>query len=141
MPHAVMIPGKGPCAVDYDQNGEWGNCANLASKKGKRNHWCNDSLVTTYSCANIRTSAEYLFLQYYFNTKASYACDCPGLKEIIIDRKAGEAVLRGADVFVPGVLASNPGLAVGDRVAVTVALERDRRFVLCILSHTRNMGN
>lgn len=52
---------------------------------------------------------------------------CSGLKEIIIDRKAGESVLRGADVFVPGVLASSPGLAVGDPVAVSVALERPGR--------------
>ncbi|CAD7703200.1 unnamed protein product [Ostreobium quekettii] len=47
-----------------------------------------------------------------------------GLKEIVVDRKTGEAVLRGADVFVPGVLACSPGLSKGDRVAVCIALER-----------------
>lgn len=63
------------------------------------------------------------------------------MKEIIIDRKAGEAVLRGADVFIPGVLASNPGLAVGDRVAVSVALERSGRLVIDLLHIRRNPRN
>ncbi|KAL6770752.1 hypothetical protein ACKKBF_B32520 [Auxenochlorella protothecoides x Auxenochlorella symbiontica] len=45
-------------------------------------------------------------------------------REVVIVRKAGEAVLRGADVFVPGVLATTPGLCPGDVVVVSVALER-----------------
>ena len=34
-------------------------------------------------------------------------------REVIISRKAGEAVLRGAPVFVPGVLAATAGIAEG----------------------------
>ncbi|KFM22695.1 Putative methyltransferase NSUN6 [Auxenochlorella protothecoides] len=45
-------------------------------------------------------------------------------REVVIVRKAGEAVLRGADVFVPGVLATTPGLCPGDVVVVSIALER-----------------
>lgn len=48
-------------------------------------------------------------------------------KEVIISRKAGEAVLRGAQVFVPGVLACSAGLSAGDQVVVTVALDRPGR--------------
>jgi predicted ribosome-associated RNA-binding protein Tma20 len=43
---------------------------------------------------------------------------------MVISRKAGEAVLRGAQVFVPGVLAVTAGLAAGDLVAVMVALDK-----------------
>lgn len=38
-------------------------------------------------------------------------------------RKAGEAVLRGAHAFAPGVLAVSKGLAEGDAVAVSIARE------------------
>lgn len=47
----------------------------------------------------------------------------PGGKEVVITRKAGEAVLRGAEVFVPGVLACSPSIAVGDAVIVSIAIE------------------
>lgn len=46
---------------------------------------------------------------------------------MVITRKAGEAVLRGAEVFVPGVLACSPGIAAGDAVTVSVAIESDTR--------------
>ena len=36
-----------------------------------------------------------------------------GGREIVVSRKAGEAVLRGAPVFVPGVLAASPSIAAG----------------------------
>ena len=36
-------------------------------------------------------------------------------REVIISRRAGEAVLRGAPVFVPGVLAATAGIAEGAR--------------------------
>lgn len=42
-------------------------------------------------------------------------------KEVVVSRKAAESVLRGAHVFVPGVLACSAGLAAGDAVVVTVA--------------------
>lgn len=38
---------------------------------------------------------------------------CAGGREVVISRKAGEAVLRGAPVFVPGVLAATAGIAEG----------------------------
>ncbi|KAK9742254.1 hypothetical protein RND81_03G159000 [Saponaria officinalis] len=46
------------------------------------------------------------------------------LKEVIVSRKCAEAVLRGAQVFVPGVLACSAHVEKGDTVAVSVALER-----------------
>lgn len=49
---------------------------------------------------------------------------------MVISRKAGEAVLRGAQVFVPGVLAVSSGLAAGDRVAVVVALDVPGRWAV-----------
>lgn len=48
---------------------------------------------------------------------------CTGGKEVVVSRKAGEAVMRGAQPFVPGCLAASAGLEAGDMVAVTVALE------------------
>lgn len=52
--------------------------------------------------------------------------DQPGkiMKEVIVSRKCAEAVLRGAQVFVPGVLACSQHVEKGDVVAVSVALER-----------------
>jgi hypothetical protein len=46
-----------------------------------------------------------------------------GLKEVVVTRKAGEAVLRGAPVFAPGVLAISKHTAPGDSVAVSIARE------------------
>eukprot|EP00798_Chlamydomonas_sp_ICE-L_P021806 gene21806-28827_t len=48
-------------------------------------------------------------------------------KEVIISRKTGEAVLRGADIYVKGILAASSGISKGDLVAVSVALERPNR--------------
>lgn len=45
-------------------------------------------------------------------------------KEIIVSRKCAEAVLRGAQVFVPGVLACSAHVEKGDTVAVSVAIEQ-----------------
>ncbi|KAL3698749.1 hypothetical protein R1sor_012825 [Riccia sorocarpa] len=46
------------------------------------------------------------------------------IKEVVVSRKCAEAVLRGANVFVPGVLACSLHVENGDTVAVTVAVER-----------------
>lgn len=46
------------------------------------------------------------------------------LKEVIVSRKCAEAVLRGAQVFVPGVLACSGHVEIGDTVAVSVAVEQ-----------------
>ncbi|KAH7296973.1 hypothetical protein KP509_26G046900 [Ceratopteris richardii] len=49
---------------------------------------------------------------------------CSGLlKEVVVSRKCAEAVLRGANVFVPGVLACSGHVEQGDIVAISVALE------------------
>ncbi|GAQ77725.1 hypothetical protein KFL_000030055 [Klebsormidium nitens] len=45
------------------------------------------------------------------------------LKEVLVSRKCGEAVLRGAEVFVPGVLACEAAINAGDEVAVSVHVE------------------
>lgn len=44
-------------------------------------------------------------------------------KEVVVSRKCAEAVLRGANVFVPGVLACSGHVEQGDVVAVSVAVE------------------
>ncbi|CAH9116236.1 unnamed protein product [Cuscuta europaea] len=46
------------------------------------------------------------------------------LKEVIVSRKCAEAVLRGAQVFVPGVLACSAHVEKGDFVSVSVAVEQ-----------------
>ncbi|KAJ7965059.1 NOL1/NOP2/sun family protein [Quillaja saponaria] len=45
-------------------------------------------------------------------------------KEVIVSRKCAEAVLRGAQVYVPGVLACSAHVEEGDVVAVSVAVEQ-----------------
>ncbi|XP_037496716.1 tRNA (cytosine(72)-C(5))-methyltransferase NSUN6 isoform X2 [Jatropha curcas] len=45
-------------------------------------------------------------------------------KEVIVSRKCAEAVLRGAQVFVPGVMACSAHVEKGDVVAVSVAIEQ-----------------
>ncbi|KAG1346765.1 putative methyltransferase NSUN6 [Cocos nucifera] len=46
------------------------------------------------------------------------------VKEVIVSRKCAEAVLRGAQVYVPGVLACSSHVEKGDMVAVSVAVEQ-----------------
>ncbi|KAL6646447.1 hypothetical protein ACP70R_018055 [Stipagrostis hirtigluma subsp. patula] len=46
------------------------------------------------------------------------------LKEVIVSRKCAESVLRGAQVYVPGVLACSSHVEKGDKVAVSVAIEQ-----------------
>ncbi|KAI8526674.1 hypothetical protein RHMOL_Rhmol12G0014000 [Rhododendron molle] len=52
-----------------------------------------------------------------------YAQDKPP-KEVIVSRKCAEAVLRGAQVYVPGVLGCSAHVEKGDVVAVSVAVEQ-----------------
>ncbi|XP_057955404.1 rRNA (cytosine-C(5))-methyltransferase NOP2C isoform X3 [Malania oleifera] len=52
-----------------------------------------------------------------------YAHERP-LKEVIVSRKCAEAVLRGAQVYVPGILACSAHVEKGDPVAVSVAVEQ-----------------
>ncbi|KAI8106699.1 hypothetical protein M9434_001353 [Picochlorum sp. BPE23] len=46
-------------------------------------------------------------------------------REVIVGRMAGESMLKGAHCYAPGVLATTHGLAQGDTVAVSVAVEKD----------------
>ncbi|KAL7605136.1 rRNA (cytosine-C(5))-methyltransferase NOP2C [Lactuca sativa] len=48
-------------------------------------------------------------------------------KEIIVSRKCAEAVLRGAQVYVPGILACSAHVEKGDLVAVSVGVEQPSR--------------
>ncbi|THG16700.1 hypothetical protein TEA_011416 [Camellia sinensis var. sinensis] len=57
------------------------------------------------------------------NISYPHAQDKPP-KEIIVSRKCAEAVLRGAQVYVPGVLACSAHVEKGDAVAVSVAVEQ-----------------
>ena len=43
--------------------------------------------------------------------------------EVIVDEYCGVAVLRGANVFAPGILSISPGTAQGDQVSVYVDLD------------------
>lgn len=52
-----------------------------------------------------------------------YSPDKPP-KEVIVSRKCAEAVLRGAQVYVPGVMACSSHVEKGDIVAVSVAVEQ-----------------
>lgn len=45
-------------------------------------------------------------------------------KEVIVSRKCAEAVLRGAQVYVPGVVACSAHVENGDKIAVSVAVEQ-----------------
>ncbi|KAJ8458529.1 hypothetical protein OPV22_031455 [Ensete ventricosum] len=49
---------------------------------------------------------------------------CQPMKEVIVSRKCAEAVLRGAQVYVPGVLACSSHVEKGDVVAVSIAVEQ-----------------
>ncbi|CAD5166868.1 rRNA (cytosine-C(5))-methyltransferase NOP2C isoform X1 [Musa acuminata AAA Group] len=49
---------------------------------------------------------------------------CQPMKEVIVSRKCAEAVLRGAQVYVPGVLACSAHVEKGDVIAVSVAVEQ-----------------
>ncbi|KAL2896045.1 putative methyltransferase NSUN6 [Bienertia sinuspersici] len=46
------------------------------------------------------------------------------VKEVIVSRKCAESVLRGAQIYVPGVLACSAHVEKGDSVAVSVAIEQ-----------------
>ena len=45
--------------------------------------------------------------------------------EVIVGRRAGESMLRGAECYAPGVLACTTGIVAGDTVSVSVGLEVD----------------
>ncbi|CAN6453050.1 unnamed protein product [Victoria cruziana] len=45
-------------------------------------------------------------------------------KEVVVSRKCAEAVLRGAHVYVPGVMACSSHVEKGDAVTVSVAVEQ-----------------
>ena len=58
------------------------------------------------------------------NPMATCAYLAAGSKEVVLTRKAGEAVLRGSHPYAPGVLAASAGLTPGDLVAVSLMVER-----------------
>ncbi|KAL9971447.1 hypothetical protein ACROYT_G023969 [Oculina patagonica] len=47
----------------------------------------------------------------------------PVVKEIIVDLHCGAAILRGADIYAPGVMAAHPGIDRGDVVSVYADLD------------------
>jgi hypothetical protein len=54
-----------------------------------------------------------------------------GGREVVVSRKAGEAVLRGAQPYVPGCIAASAGLEAGDLVAVSSPCQTSRCIVEC----------
>lgn len=81
---AVIVPGSGPHAIDYAKTGapRWACCAMHDAWHALHHH----------------------------QRHCRYAClALSGGREVIVGRKAGEAVMRGAHVFVPGMLAVSAG--------------------------------
>lgn len=58
-------------------------------------------------------------------------CSDAGGKEVVVSRKAGEAVLRGAQPYVPGCVAASAGLEAGDLVAVSGTMTCVAPLVVC----------
>ncbi|OIW16306.1 hypothetical protein TanjilG_19022 [Lupinus angustifolius] len=58
------------------------------------------------------------------NIEYEYQHDQSPPKEVIVSRKCAEAVLRGAQVYVPGVVACSAHVEEGETVAVSVAVEQ-----------------
>lgn len=54
-----------------------------------------------------------------------YGKDAQMGKEVIVGRLAGESMLKGANGYAPGILATTRGLKKGDKVAVSVGVEID----------------
>ncbi|XP_033639559.1 tRNA (cytosine(72)-C(5))-methyltransferase NSUN6-like [Asterias rubens] len=53
---------------------------------------------------------------------------CPEAnKEVIVDRQCGLAVLRGADVYAPGIMAATQDIIKGDKVSVFVDIDSQCR--------------
>lgn len=50
-------------------------------------------------------------------------CAAAVAKQVLISRKAGEAVLRGAHVFMPGLVGCSGHVSAGDTVAVFIDLD------------------
>lgn len=66
------------------------------------------------------------------------------MKEVLVSRKCAEAVLRGAQIYVPGVLACSAHVEKGDIVAVSVAVEQpdsDNGWVVGITRGTTLQGS
>ncbi|KAL6059863.1 putative methyltransferase nsun6 [Balamuthia mandrillaris] len=49
-----------------------------------------------------------------------------GNPPIVVDRKCGEAIMRGADIFAPGVLAAAAGVRHGEKVSVWIQMENGK---------------
>ncbi|KAL4586391.1 hypothetical protein LXL04_011027 [Taraxacum kok-saghyz] len=103
-------------------------------------HMNNDAEVETLSVDSSRSETSPVLkcqipgLDYVVFVKGSgphdiqydYHQDTPP-KEIIVSRKCAEAVLRGAQVYVPGILACSAHVEKGDVVAVSVGVEQPIR--------------
>lgn len=122
VPSAVIVPGRGPQALDLLQAcGEWvlllwraTLCAanNWVWHKREHAHMQDaQTLGCPAPCGLAPTPPQ------------PRMCRAAGA-EVVVNRLAGEAVLQGAHVFAPGLLAATPALKAGDLVAVTVAVEQ-----------------
>lgn len=101
----VIMPGRGPVQIDYSKAGEKGRGLSVT-------FWLHHG-----------TQAESHRQEQSDRSSTPFACNAGG-KEVVISRKAGEAVLRGAPIYAPGVIACSSGVEEGDLVAVSVVLER-----------------
>ncbi|XP_067142232.1 tRNA (cytosine(72)-C(5))-methyltransferase NSUN6 isoform X2 [Centruroides vittatus] len=67
----------------------------------------------------------------------------PSKHEVIVGCECGMSVLRGADVYAPGVIACPHGLKVGDKVAIYADIDNTcrRGFVKPFLGRKKFVGN
>jgi hypothetical protein len=116
-PMALMLPGSGPHAIDYAACGE-GGAGGRAAARPRRPCRPTDLAVSCLPHPQARLRKPHLCLP------PPSTAALAGGREVIVGRRAAESVLRGAHVFVPGVLAATAGLEAGDLVAVVADVER-----------------
>jgi hypothetical protein len=107
----VMLPGEGPLEIDYSV------CGEHAAR------WPGSTHTHTHTHTHTQRSAPPLP-----NTRAHTHTHAGG-KEVVISRKTGEAVLRGAPVYAPGMLACSSGVEVR-RACVSEKLKNIGDFTL-----------
>ncbi|RDX77327.1 putative methyltransferase NSUN6, partial [Mucuna pruriens] len=84
---------------------------------------CLDADAAPFSKCHIPGLEYVVFVWGSGPRRIGYGDDAPP-KEVIVSRKCAEAVLRGAQVYVPGVMACSAHVEKGDTVAVSVAVEQ-----------------
>ncbi|KAL1307641.1 hypothetical protein AAHE18_17G047100 [Arachis hypogaea] len=112
---------------DVSENGANGNLALVESEDGDSNPLRGDCIGAGAVSKCQIPGMEYVVFVWGSGPRHinyGYAPDLPPPKEVIVSRKCAEAVLRGAQAYVPGVMACSAHVEKGDTVAVSVAVEQ-----------------